>query len=120
MKSIFAIFTVLFATTVYFFVKEEGLNHQPPKVNFKAAPVVVVQYCASWGGVTPYQGLEKLKGCAYIYCDLEQSKYYKTSQRITSVPTIILYKDGFEVKRWEAGLSMKINVPLSAIQKEIY
>lgn len=118
MKTIFAIFSIFFVTTLYFFIKEEG--KQPPvKFSLKAAPVVVVQYMAPWPGVTAYHGLEKLQGCAYIFCDLEKSPYYKTSQKITSVPTIIVYKDGLEMKRWEGGLAMKINVPFSVIQTEV-
>ena len=74
---------------------------------------------APWPGVTAYQGLEKLQGCAYILCDLEKSPYYKTSQKIHSLPTIIVYKEGLEMKRWEGGLAMKISVPFSVIQSEV-
>ena len=118
MKTIFAIFSALFLTTVYFFIKEE-VKQPPVKFSLKAAPVVVVQYVALWPGVTAYQGLEKLQGCAYILCDLEKSPYYKTSQKIHSLPTIIVYKDGLEMKRWEGGLAMKVNVPFSVIQSEV-
>lgn len=119
MKTIFAIFSVLFVTTVYFFIQEEIKKDPPVKINLKAAPVVVVQYTAPWPGITNYQGLEKLQGCVYILCDLEKSPYYKYSQKITSLPTIIVYKNGFETERWEGGLAMKINVPLSVIQSEV-
>jgi hypothetical protein len=119
MKTIFAIFSLLFFTTVYFFIQEEIKKDPPVKFSLKAAPVVVVQYTAPWPGVVNYQGLEKLQGCAYIFCDLEKSPYYKTSQKIHSLPTIIVYKNGLEMKRWEGGLAMKINVPFSVIQTEV-
>jgi hypothetical protein len=118
MKTIFTIFSILFFTTVYFFVREE-ISQPPSKINFKAAPVVVVQYTAPWPGVTTYSGLEKLEGCAYFLCDLEKNPQYKTSQKIISIPTIIIYKNGIETDRWEGGLAMKLNVSLPVIQSEI-
>jgi hypothetical protein len=32
---------------------------------------------------------------------------------------MILYKNGKEIKRWEAGLSLSLDVPYLEIQKEV-
>lgn len=50
---------------------------------------------------------------------IDKDNTIKESEGIRSLPTVILYMNGKEVKRWEAGLSFSLSVPISDIQKEV-
>ena len=71
-------------------------------------PKVVVQFNSEviW---KPTPGIE------YFKVDLDKNTYYKQALKINSLPTIIIYENGKEVKRHEAGLHMKILVSQNAI-----
>ena len=83
----------------------------------------VVQVNASWN----YQNrlaLEKLKDCYIAEVDLSNKQIGAVIQNewnIKTVPTIIIFKNGKEVKRFEAGISMRFNESevLQNIKKQI-
>ena len=83
----------------------------------------VVQVNASWN----YQNrlaIEKLKDCYIAEVDLSNRQIGAVIQRewkVKVVPTIIIFKNGMEVKRFEAGVSMKLDEKsiLESIRKEI-
>lgn len=71
------------------------------------APKVVVQFNSEWNKNNefiwkPTQGIE------YFKVDLDKNPYYKQTMKINSLPTIIIYENGKEVRRYEGGLQMKI------------
>ena len=83
----------------------------------------VVQVNASWN----YQNrlaIEKLKDCYIAEVDLSNRQIGAVIQKewkVKVVPTIIIFKNGTEVKRLEAGVSMKLDEKsiLESIRKEI-
>jgi len=83
----------------------------------------VVQVNASWN----YQNrlaIEKLKDCYIAEIDLSNRQIGAVIQKewkVKVVPTIIIFKNGTEVKRFEAGVSMKLDEKsiLESIRKEI-
>jgi len=83
----------------------------------------VVQVNASWN----YQNrlaIEKLKDCYIAEVDLSNRQIGAVIQKewkVKVVPTIIIFKNGTEVKRFEAGVSMKLDEKsiLESIRKEI-
>jgi len=71
----------------------------------------VVQVNASWNYANRVK-LEKLKDCYTAHVDLEDKKIGAVIQKewkVKVVPTIIIFKKGVEVKRFEPGLSMKFS-----------
>ncbi len=83
----------------------------------------VVQVNASWNFANRVK-LEKLKDCYTAYIDLEDKEIGAVIQKewhVKVVPTIIIFKKGVEVKRFEPGLSMKFSEKyiLEEIQKAI-
>lgn len=66
-----------------------------------------------WYGLDIVEGIKVYNG--YIdHTPAIQQKY-----NITKVPTLILFKDGEEVYRWEAGLDMKLHTKLNEVQDKI-
>ena len=83
----------------------------------------VVQINASWNYKNRL-AIEKLKDCYIAEVDLANRQIGAVIQKewkVKVVPTIIIFKNGTEVKRFEAGVSMKLDEKsiLESIRKEI-
>lgn len=80
--------------------------------------ITTVHFNYKWNSDNQYRGLDRLKNTKVQYAYVEdQSDNIKKS--IKSVPTIIIYKNGKPIHRFEAGLSMEILVRFDSIQKTI-
>ena len=78
--------------------------------------VTVVHFNYEWNSRNGFKKLDNLKSAKVQYAYIEnQSKNLQES--IKSVPTIIIYKGDKPVARFEAGLSMKIEIPLDKLQE---
>lgn len=101
-------------------------SHQPPTPPFRPQTLetsitqstTVVQFNSEWNKSNEYKWVE-VPGVRYFYIDLEKYPTYRDKMDIKSLPTIIVFKQGKEVKRYEGGLMMKINTPLPVIQKSL-
>lgn len=83
----------------------------------------VVQVNASWNFANRLD-IAKLKDCYIAEVDLTNKTIGAVIQKewsIKVVPTIIIFQNGKEVKRFEAGISMKFDEQsvLESIRKEI-
>lgn len=87
------------------------------QINIKG--VAVVHYNATWNEKNNYTSVAKLKDTKVLTAWIDKDDTIKESEGIRSLPTIILYMNGKEIKRWEAGLSFSLSVPLSEIQEEV-
>ena len=78
----------------------------------------IVHFNYKWNTHNQYDNLERLKGVKVQYAYVEeQSDALQTS--IKAAPTIILYKDGRPVAKFEANISMRIQETLKEIQEVI-
>jgi len=77
--------------------------------------MTTVHFNYKWNERNNYSQLNRLKNTKVQYAFVEdQSDIIKKS--VKSVPTIIIYKDGNPIAKFEAGLTMKIIVKLDSIQ----
>ncbi len=77
--------------------------------------ITTVHFNYKWNESNTYNRLERLKNTKVQYAYVEeQSENLKRS--IKSVPTIVVYLENKPIARFEAGLTMKINVSLDSIQ----
>lgn len=80
--------------------------------------ITTVHFNYKWNSENQFRGLDRLKSAKVQYAYIEdQSDNIKKS--IKSVPTIVIYKNGKPIARFEAGLTMRINIPLDSIQSII-
>tara|TARA_Y100001973_G_scaffold101571_1_gene164949 strand:+ start:502 stop:882 length:381 start_codon:yes stop_codon:yes gene_type:complete len=89
----------------------------------KLEKCAVIQVNASWNFKNRL-AVEKLKDCYIGEIDLANNKIGAVIQKewnIKTVPTIIIFENGTEVMRFEAGISMKFNEDeiLNKIRREI-
>ncbi len=77
--------------------------------------MTTIHFNYKWNTGNEYKGLDRLRHTKVQYAYVEdQSDNLKRS--IKSVPTIVVYLENKPIARFEAGLTMKINVTLDSIQ----
>jgi len=72
---------------------------------------IVVQVNADWNYSSSLD-LGKLKNCTWFNASIDNKEYgavLASEWKIVSVPTIIMFEYGKEIKRFEAGLSFNLN-----------
>lgn len=124
MKSILLVFSIITVSTLGFISVTET---QPQPVPYSAmtfakevyVSVALVQINSEWNKENEYKIPQMPKNIKYIYVDLDKNPKLKEYLKIKSLPTIIVYKQGKETKRWEAGLHMKITAPFVEILKAL-
>lgn len=102
-----------------FGVSSSPVVQPQPVVNVKSAKHVVLYFNADWNAANHYAAVDKLTNCTVQKVMIDKSPSLQKKFNVDHVPCIVLFKDGVEVKRWEAGISMKITTPVSQIQSEI-
>ena len=78
--------------------------------------VTVVHFNYQWNSHNGFKKLDNLKSAKVQYAYVENQST-KLQQSIKSVPTIIIYKGDKPVARFEAGLSMKIEIEFDKLQE---
>ena len=84
---------------------------------------VIIQVNADWNAKASIN-LGKLKNCKWFNASIDDKSYgaiIANEWKIVSVPTIIMFEYGKEIKRFEAGLSFNLNEEkiLKEINEEI-
>ena len=87
--------------------------------DYKIKGIAIVHFNAKFNEANNYEPVEKLKDVKVVSAWIDDDASIKAAEGIRSVPTLILYKNGKEIKRWEAGLSLSLDVPFKEIQKEV-
>lgn len=78
--------------------------------------ITAVHFNYEWNSRNGFKKLDNLKSAKVQYAFVEEQGK-KLQETIKSVPTIIIYKGDQPVARFEAGLSMKIEIPLEKLQE---
>ena len=87
---------------------------------FSFSQIKVVQFNAGWNKANDIGWLNSLKDCKTIsYTDIAKNPKEATKHKIAVVPTIIIFKDGEEVARFQADLSFKMVATKEEVQEEI-
>ena len=89
-----------------------------PIFSFSQIEVKVVN--AEWNKSNDVKWLNKLKDVKTIgYTDVAKNTKAQKKYKIAVVPTIIIFKDGEEVARFQADLSFKMVATEEEVQEEI-
>ena len=82
--------------------------------------IEVKQFNAGWNSANDVSWVQKLSDCETIgYYDISKDKETQKEYKIAVIPTIILFKDGEEVARFQADLSFKMVATREEVQEEI-
>jgi len=84
------------------------------------AQIQVTQFNAGWNKASEVTWVMKLTDCTTKnYVDIATNTEAQTKYKIAVVPTIIIFKDGEEVTRFQADLSFKMVATREEVQEEI-
>ena len=82
--------------------------------------IKVIQFNAGWNKANEAPWVGKLTDCnTHAYVDISADKEAQTKYKIAVIPTIIIFKDGEEVARFQADLSFKMLATKEEVQEEI-
>ena len=81
--------------------------------------IVVVEFWAKFNEANAFPDWDKLQDVQYVRVDIGKAAKAKKEFRIRMAPTIIIFKDGEEVARFQADLSFKMVATREEIQDEI-
>ena len=84
------------------------------------AQMKVIQFNAGWNSANEVPWVMDLEDCnTYAYVDIAQDAEAQTKYKIAVIPTVIIFKDGEEVARFQADLSFKMVATREEVQEEI-
>ena len=82
--------------------------------------IQISQFNAEWNKTNHVPWVMELKDCKTIsYVDIGKNAELAKKHKIAVIPTIIIFKDGEEVARFQADLSFKMVATREEIQEEI-
>ena len=82
--------------------------------------IKVVQFNAEWNSTNTVGWTQNLEDCKTVsYIDISKNANMATEHKIAVIPTIIIFKDGEEVARFQADLSFKMVATKEEVQEEI-
>jgi len=87
--------------------------------NASFSQVVVTHFNAEWNDPNKAEWVGDLEECDVTYVDIAASPKIQKEHKVVVVPTIIIFKDGEEVKRWQADLSFKMIATKEELQEYI-
>lgn len=103
--------SVLLAITILFSFNGEDLSWEKG--------ISVVQYNAEFNKANSIKNLKRISDANVIEAWIDKEPELKKQSSIRSVPTIIIYKDGKEMRRWEAGIMMQLDITYHDVQHEV-
>ena len=84
------------------------------------AQIKVIHFNAGWNKANDVAWVNDLKDCKTTsYTDIAVVTEAQTKYKIAVIPTIIIFKDGEEVARFQADLSFKMVATREEVQEEI-
>tara|TARA_R110002096_G_scaffold2856_1_gene14541 strand:- start:453 stop:809 length:357 start_codon:yes stop_codon:yes gene_type:complete len=81
-----------------------------------SAQVTVTHYNAEWNKANDVKWLKKLSDCDVGKVDIGKHPKFQKKHKIVVVPTIIIFKDGEEVKRFQADISFSMKATREELQ----
>ena len=83
--------------------------------------VEIVQYNAEWNKTNNVEWCtsKQLTDCKVSYVDISKDPEAQKEHSVVVVPTIIIFNEGEEVKRYQADLSFKMTATREEIQEYI-
>jgi|TARA_B110000503_G_scaffold53860_1_gene86490 thioredoxin-like negative regulator of GroEL len=81
--------------------------------------IVVTHFNAEWNDPNKVAYIGKLTDCDIVYVDIAKSPKIQEKHEIVIVPTVVIFKDGEEVKRFQADISFSMKATRKDMQAVI-
>ena len=84
--------------------------------NISCSQIVVTHFNAEWNDPNKVAYIGKLTDCDIVYVDIAKSPKIQEKHEIIIVPTVVIFKDGEEVKRFQADISFSMKATRKDMQ----
>jgi len=84
-----------------------------------SSQIVVTHFNAEWNDPNKVAYIGKLTDCDIVYVDIAKSPKLQEKHEIIIVPTVVIFKDGEEVKRFQADISFSMKATRKEMQEAI-
>jgi len=81
--------------------------------------VQIVHFNAGWDSANDVEWVNDLSDCKIKQCDIATDTEAQNKHEIVVVPTIIIFNEGEEVKRFQADISFTMKATLKDVQEVI-
>ena len=81
--------------------------------------IVVSHFNAAWNDPNKVSYIGKLTDCDIVYVDIAASPKLQAKHDISVVPTVVIFKDGEERKRFKADISFSMKATRKEMQDYI-
>ena len=83
------------------------------------AQIVVTHFNADWNDANKVEWINKLSDCEITKVDIVKEPKLQAKHEIVVVPTVIIFKDGEEMKRFQADISFTMKATRKDMQDVI-
>jgi len=88
--------------------------------NISFGQITITQFNAGWNSANDVSWLKKLSDVDKVkYIDIAENSKAQSKYEIVVVPTIIILKDGEEIKRYQADISFAMKATREEVQEYI-
>jgi len=91
----------------------------PETVNIPESGVCVVEFNASFNSANSVDWLDNLSDCKGRRIDIATNPDMQKEYKIVVVPTVIVFSDGKEVKRFQANIMMQLEANENDVQEAV-
>ena len=81
--------------------------------------IAVTHFNAEWNNTNKAEWVGDLTDCEITYVDIAKSPKLQIKHKVVVVPTIIIFQDGEEIKRYQADISFKMLATKNELQDKI-
>jgi len=78
--------------------------------------IVVTHFNADWNSPNKVSYIGELTDCDIVYVDIAVAPILQAKHEIVVVPTVVIFKDGEEVKRFQADISFSMKATRKEMQ----
>ena len=114
MKNLILILFIIISNTVY----AQDFLHEDDYEKKTKQGIVLVEFWADFNKINQVP-LKKIYDCKKYRVDMSQDPTLMAKHSIMAVPTVIVYHNGKEIKRFLPSLMMKLDVEIKDIQAVI-
>jgi len=87
--------------------------------NTSFGQITVKHFNAGWNDANKVEFVDDLSDCKIKHVDIAQDAKLQEKHEIVIVPTIVIFSDGEEVKRWQADITFSMKATREEIQEFI-
>ena len=88
-------------------------------VSNSSGQIVVTHFNAAWNDPNKVSYIGELTDCDIVYVDIAKAPKIQKKHNIVIVPTVVIFKDGEEVKRFQADISFSMKATRKEMQSVI-